>query len=100
MNDYAQHLDATHALLLQLREAAGQGNKSKLAELAQAVDWEIVTSEFETVDGRYRCVVYRHGRRIIRNLRRPYMLYHDCTEPGRYAARRDRGFPLIAGHLR
>lgn len=79
MSDYCNHLDATYALLLQLRSAAEQGDMATVAEIARAVDWEAVTGEFEPVVGRYRGAVYRHGHRIIRNLRRPYMLYHDCV---------------------
>ncbi len=79
MTDYCQHLDATYALLQQLRSAAERGDMAAIAEIARAVDWEAVTGEFEPVVGRYRTAVYRHGRRIIRNLRRPYMLYHDCV---------------------
>jgi hypothetical protein len=79
MTDYCQHLDATHALLQQIRSAVEQGNIATVAEIARAVDWEAVTGEFETVAGRYRLAIYRHGRRIIRNLRRPYMLYEDCV---------------------
>jgi len=77
--DYNQHLDATDILLQQLRDAAKRGDTSKVVELAQKVDWEVVASEFEPAAGRYRNAVYRHGRRIMRNLRRPYMLYHDCV---------------------
>lgn len=77
--DYSQHLDATYALLLQLRSAAERGDVATVTEIARAIDWEAVTSEFETVAGRYRMAIYRHGRRIIRNLRRPYMLYEDCA---------------------
>lgn len=79
MIDYSQHLNATDTLLQQLRDAAKQGDMDKVAELTQVVDWETVASEFEPVAGRYRSAVYRHGRRIMRNLRRPYMLYHDCV---------------------
>lgn len=78
-NDYCQHLDATYALLLQIRSVVERGDMATVAEIARAVDWEAVTGEFETVAGRYRMAVYRHGRRIIRNLRRPYMLYEDCV---------------------
>lgn len=77
--DYCQHLDATYALLLQLRSAVERSDMAAVAEIAQTVDWEAATDEFEPVVGRYRSAVYRHGRRIIRNLRRPYMLYHDCV---------------------
>lgn len=79
MSDYCNHLDATYALLLQLRSAAEQGDMATVAEIARAVNWEAVTGEFETVVGRYRLAIYRHGRQIIRNLRRPYMLYEDCV---------------------
>lgn len=79
MSDYCQHLDATYALLQQLRSAAARGDMATVAEIARTVDWEAATSEFETVAGRYRLAVYRHGRRIIHNLRRPYMLYDDCV---------------------
>lgn len=79
MNDYSQHLNSTDILLQQLRNAAKQGDTGKVVELTQKVDWEVVASEFEPVAGRYRSAVYRHGRRIMRNLRRPYMLYHDCV---------------------
>ncbi len=78
--DYSHHLEAIYALLLQLREATAEGDMKKIEKITRAVDWSVVASEFETVAGRYRCAVFRHGRRIIRNLRRPYMLYHDCTE--------------------
>lgn len=77
--DYCQHLDATYALLQQLQSATDRGDMATVAEIARTVDWEAVTSEFETVAGRYRMAIYRHGRRIIRNLRRPYMLYEDCV---------------------
>lgn len=80
MTDYSQHLNATDALLQQLRDAAMQGDTAKVAEVVQIVDWDAVASEFETVAGRYRNAVYRHGRKIIRNLRRPYMLYDDCEK--------------------
>lgn len=78
-SDYCQHLDATYALLEQLQSATDRCDMATVAEIALAVDWEAVTGEFEPVVGRYRTAVYRHGRRIIRNLRRPYMLYHDCV---------------------
>lgn len=78
-SDYCQHMDATYALLQQLQSATDRGDVAVVAEIARTVDWEAVTSEFETVAGRYRMAIYRHGRRIIRNLRRPYMLYEDCV---------------------
>ena len=56
-----------------------------ISVLTQAVDWEAVASEFETVAGRYRSAVYRHGRRIMRNLRRPYMLYRVSSPDYRSA---------------
>lgn len=77
--DYCSHLNATYALLLQIRTAAEQGDMATVAEIARTVDWAAVTGEFEPVVGRYRSAVYRHGRKIIRNLRRPYMLYDDCV---------------------
>lgn len=80
--DYSRQLDATYTLLLQLREATAEGDMDKMGKIIGAVDWEAVTSEFETVAGRYRWAVFRHGRRIIRNLRRPYLLYYDCSELG------------------
>ncbi len=80
MIDYSQHLDTSYSQLLQLRDAAQRGNMGKVAEIAQAVDWEAVASEFESVPMRYSRAVYRHGRKIIRNLLLPYMLYHDCVK--------------------
>ncbi|ABF09717.1 hypothetical protein [Cupriavidus metallidurans] len=79
-SDYSRHLGVTYALLLQLREVTAERDANKLTEIASSIDWSAIASEFETVAGRYRSAVFRHGRRIIRNLRRPYMLYHDCTE--------------------
>lgn len=78
--DYSRQLEATYTLLLQLREATAEGDMNMLAKIASAVDWSIVAGEFETVAGRYRWAVFRHGRRIMRNLLRPYMLYYDCSE--------------------
>lgn len=78
--DYCNHLATTYALLLQIRSATKRGDMATVAEIARAVDWEAVISEFESVAGRYRQAVYRHARRIIRNLRRPYMLYQDCVD--------------------
>jgi len=79
VSDYCRHLHATYDLLLQLRSATERGDMATVAEIARTVDWVAVTGEFEPVVGRYRSAVYRHGRRIIRNLRRPYMLYEDCV---------------------
>ena len=80
MNDYSQHLDAAYLQLQQLRDAAKRGELDKVAEIAQAVDWEAVASEFESVAMRYSRAVYRHGRRIMRNLLLPYITYHDCVK--------------------
>lgn len=80
VSDYCRHLDATYALLLQLRSATARGDMAAVAEIVRAVDWEAVASEFETVAGHYREAIYRHGCRIVRNLRRPYMLYQDCVD--------------------
>lgn len=82
VSDYCQHLGATHAQLLKIRDAVQRGDATTAAEIAGAVDWDVVNSEFETVVGRYRRTVYWRARRIIRNLRRPYMFYNDCVELG------------------
>lgn len=49
MNDYSQHLDATYLQLQHIHDAAKQGNTGKVSEIAQAVDWEAVAGEFESV---------------------------------------------------
>jgi hypothetical protein len=80
LSDYSQHLDAAYLQLQQLRDAAKQGELDRVAEIAKAVDWEAVASEFESVAMRYSRAVYRHGRRIMRNLLLPYITYHDCIK--------------------
>lgn len=77
MNDFCQHLDASYSLLMQIQEAVKQDDSEKVTKLIKSVDWETVTSEFEPVVRRYRNDVYRHGRKIIRNLLKPYYLYND-----------------------
>ena len=77
MNDFCQHLDVNFVLLTQLHEAVKRNDRKKVTDLMKSIDWETVSSEFEPVVGSYRSAVYRHGRKIIRNLLKPYYLYDD-----------------------
>jgi len=85
LSDYSQQLNTAYLQLQLIRDATKQGEIDKVAEIAKAVDWETVASEFESVPIRYSRAVYRHdrhGRRIMRNLLLPYITYQDCVKLG------------------
>lgn len=79
--DYAWHLAGTQSSLQAL--AAAENDVERL-RLVRAVDWRVVANEFEPVVGRYRNEVYCIARKIIQNVRRPYMLYHHGVMLGHW----------------
>ncbi|ODV43810.1 hypothetical protein AWV79_14165 [Cupriavidus sp. UYMMa02A] len=78
--DYSEHLNATYALLAQLREAQERGDRARVAALAEAVDWEVVADEFETVAGRACCEIRERATRILTGLVAQSLAYADVVE--------------------
>ncbi|MGY2490091.1 hypothetical protein [Cupriavidus sp. CP313] len=80
MCDYSQTLDATYALLTKLRDAQAQGDRVRLASLAEAVDWAVVADEFETVAGRYRGELRERATHIMTALLALPLAYEAAVE--------------------
>lgn len=73
----ADHVVALANLLSDIEKLAAQPSDAEVLSLVRAMDWRTLADEFEPVVGRYQNAVYKCARHLIRNLRRPYLRYHD-----------------------
>lgn len=78
--DHLLHLIEIQARLLSLHDAALKGDAALVLSMVNTLDLATLIDEWKPVVGRYRYEVRRHARRIIRNLRRPYMHAHHVLQ--------------------
>lgn len=80
LKDRYEHRKEMLRRLKKLQIALHSNDEGAQRAVAESVDWDLVIEGFEDSAGRSANAVYRYSRRIIRNLRRPYMLYQDCLQ--------------------
>lgn len=78
--DHCELLSELHQKLVAMHQALESGAEKQMLEIAKTTNWFVLADEFEPVVGRYKSEVRRHAQRLIRILRRPYILYHDCVQ--------------------
>lgn len=80
VEDFSRHKDYAlnlGSILSSIQNLAAQPSDVEIFSLVRTIDWRTLADEFEPVVGRYRNAVYKYARHLIKNLRRPYLRYHD-----------------------
>ena len=82
MTDHIQTLTNIHQRLTEIAQlmASGEATGDQLQLISKQIEWSVLADEFEPVVGRYRFGIRRYAKKLIRNLRRPYLVYHDCVQ--------------------
>lgn len=80
MADHCRLLSLLLQQLLAMQQVVEARDEKTIVETAQIIDWATLADEFEPRIGRYKSEVRRHAQKLIRNLRRPYILYHDWVK--------------------
>lgn len=78
--DYCNSLATIYQRIQEMQSAVTAGDSERIEQIAKETDWAVLADEFESVVGRYKSEVRRHSQKLIRNLRRPYIIYHDCIQ--------------------